>query len=92
MEGGGWKGGSGKLSIVYFIGWLEGGRTMLGGGTSIMLPLPFCIKRDKVIAVDNINLKIGCPPLNNVIQRGPRSQMQKYTVVCTINIAFLYIF
>ena len=38
---------------------------MLGGGTSIVLPLPFCIKPDKLIAVENINLRIGCPPFNN---------------------------
>ena len=37
----------------------------LGGGTSIVLPLPFCIKPDKLIALDNLNLRIDCPPLNN---------------------------
>ena len=31
-----------------------GGRTMLGGGKFIVLPLPFCIKPDKLIAVDNL--------------------------------------
>ena len=43
-----------------------------------MLPLPFCIKPDKLIAVDNLNLRIDCPPLNRVIQRGPRSQIQSF--------------
>ena len=38
---------------------------MLGGGTSIVFPLPFCIKLDKLIAVDNLNLRKDCPPLNN---------------------------
>ena len=37
---------------------------MLGGGT-IVLPLPFCIIPDKLIAVDNLNLRIDCLPLNN---------------------------
>ena len=37
---------------------------MLGGGT-IVLPLPLFIKSDKLIAVDNLNLRIDCPPLNN---------------------------
>ena len=69
MGGGGGGGGRGsweintKVSIVYSI--RMGGRTMLGGGTSIVLPLPFCIKPDKLIAVDNLNLRIDCPPLNN---------------------------
>ena len=66
--GGGWGVGKGelgntKVSIVYSI--RMGGRTMLGEGTSIELPLPFCIKPDKLIAVDNLNLRIDCPPLNN---------------------------
>ena len=64
-----WGGGSSKVSIVYSITMVGGegerGRTMLGGGTSIVLPLPFCIKPDKLIAVDNLNLRIDCPPLNN---------------------------
>ena len=55
--------GNTKVSIVYSI--RMGGRTMLGEGTSIELPLPFCIKPDKLIAVDNLNLRIDCPPLNN---------------------------
>ena len=55
--GGGWGVGKGelgntKVSIVYSI--RMGGRTMLGEGTSIELPLPFCIKPDKLIAVDNL--------------------------------------
>ena len=62
---GGWGGGgSSKVSIVYSI-TMVGGRTALGGGTSIVLPLPFCIKPDKLIAVDNLNLRIDCPSLNN---------------------------
>ena len=36
---------------------------MLGGGTSIVLPLSFCIKPDKLKAMDNLNLRIDCPPL-----------------------------
>ena len=68
LWGGGWGVGKGelgntKVSIVYSI--RMGGRTMLGEGTSIVLPLPFCIKPDKLIAVDNQNLRIDCPPLNN---------------------------
>ena len=65
--GGGGKGelGNTKVSIVYSIRMGGGGRTILGGGTSIVLPLPFCIKPDKLIAVDNLNLRIDCPPLNN---------------------------
>ena len=55
------EGGSSNVSIVYSI---RMGGTMLGGGTSIVLPLPFCIKPDKLIAVDNLNLMIDCPPLN----------------------------
>ena len=55
--------GNTKISIVYSI--RMGGKKCLGGGTSIVLPLPFCIKPDKLIAVDNLNLRIDCPPLNN---------------------------
>ena len=60
-------GGRGSWEIVKFLLSIRlrwGERTMLGGGT-IVLPLPFCIKPDKLIAVDNLNLRIDCPPLNN---------------------------
>ena len=74
MGGGGGGVGKGelgntKVSIVYSIRMGGGGgggeELCLGGGTSIVLPLPFCIKPDKLIAVDNLNLRIYCPPLNN---------------------------
>ena len=57
--------GGGEVVKFLLLSILLGGggeRTMLGGGTSIVLPLPFCIKPDKLIAVDNLNLRIGCPP------------------------------
>ena len=57
--------GNTKVSIVYSIRMGGGEELCLGGGTSIVLPLPFCIKPDKLIAVDNPNLRIDCPPLNN---------------------------
>ena len=66
--GGGGKGelGNTKVSIVYIYSIRMGGEELcLGGGTSIVLPLPFCIKPDKLIAVDNLNLRIDCPPLSN---------------------------
>ena len=83
-------GGSSKVFIVVYsirIGGGGGGggeRTMLGGGTSIVLSLPFCIKPDKLIAVDNLNLRIDCPPP----PPPPRSQY------CPLynNIAFLSLF
>ena len=63
--GGGGELGNSKVSIVYSVRMGGGGgRTMLGEGT-IVLPLPFCIKPDKLIAMDNLNLRIDCPPLNN---------------------------
>ena len=42
---------------------------MLGGGASIVLRL-FCMKPDKLKAVDNLYLRIDCPPLNNEYFRG----------------------
>ena len=58
--------GNTKVSIVNSIRMGGVGEELcLGGGTSIALPLPFCIKPDKLIAVDNLNLRIDCPPLNN---------------------------
>ena len=57
--------GNTKVSIVIRMGGGGGKELCLGGGTSIVLPLPFCIKPDKLIAVDNLNLRIDCPPLNN---------------------------
>ena len=61
--------GNSKVLLSIRLGWRGGGgggggRTMLEGGT-IVLPLPFCIKPDKLIAVDNLNIRIDCPPLNN---------------------------
>ena len=38
---------------------------MLGGGTSSVFPLPFCIKHDNMVTVDNLIIRIDCPPLNN---------------------------
>ena len=44
---------SGVISfIIYYYG--GGEELCLGGGTFIMLPLPFCIKPEKLIAVDNL--------------------------------------
>ena len=55
---------SGVISfIIYYYG--GGEELCLGGGTFIVLPLPFCIKPDKLIVVDNLKLRIDCPPLNN---------------------------
>ena len=54
-------------NIIYHIllwgggGGGGGGRTMLGGGT-IVLPLPFCIKPDKLIAVRQSKPKDRLPP------------------------------
>ena len=59
MGGGEGELGNVKVSIVY------SGEELLGGGTSIVLPLLFCIKPDKLIAVDNLNLRIDCSPLSN---------------------------
>ena len=60
--------GNTKVSIVYSIrmgrgGGGGGGRTMLGGRYIHCAPSP--LKPDKLIAVDNLNIRIDCPPLNN---------------------------
>ena len=61
-EGGGGGGGGGvgkcKVSIVYSI------RMGGGGGEGGRTEVPLC-SLSQLIAVDNLKLRIDCPPLNN---------------------------
>ena len=70
MGVGGGKGelGNTKVSIVYSIrigGGGGGGRTMLGGEVHSLCSLSPSVSHLIKIAVDNLNLRIDCPPLNN---------------------------
>ena len=61
MRGGGEGGGGGgvgkcKVSIVYSI--------RMGGGGGGRTEVPLC-SLSPLIAVDNLKLRIDCPPLNN---------------------------
>ena len=60
MRGGGGGGGGGvekcKVSIVYSI--------RMGGGGGGRTEVPLC-SLSPLIAVDNLKLRIDCPPLNN---------------------------
>ena len=60
--GGGGGGGVGKckVSIVYSISMGGGG----GGGKGGRTEVPLC-SLSPLIAVDNLKLRIDCPPLNN---------------------------
>ena len=60
-EGGGGGGGEGELGNVKFLlsirlGW--------GGGKGGRTEVPLC-SLSPLIAVDNLKLRIDCPPLNN---------------------------
>ena len=59
MRGGGGGVGKCKISIVYSIR-MGGG----GGGKGGRTEVPLC-SLSPLIAVDNLKLRIDCPPLNN---------------------------
>ena len=57
--GGGVVGGE-VVQLLFSI-LLGGGRTLLGGGTSSVFPIPFYIKPDNMVTMDNLIFRINYP-------------------------------
>ena len=60
---GGREGGGRVVQLLLSI--LLGGKNYAWRRDMQCVPLPFCIKHDNMVTVDNLIIRIDCPPLNN---------------------------